>query len=161
MTINNAAEPILVGVDGSDSSVEALREAAVLADALQAPLEVVMVWEFPDQADYYGISSSVIEGDARASLDDTVRAAFEEGPPDGLTAGLLYGPTKRTLIERSRHARMLVLGSRGHGGFMGMLLGSVSAACAEHAHCPVLVVHRPRVTEDEEQADGRTARSRA
>jgi Universal stress protein family. len=45
------------------------------------------------------------------------------------------------LIEESAHASMLILGSRGHGGFVGMLLGSVSAACAEHAHCPVLVMH--------------------
>ena len=45
------------------------------------------------------------------------------------------------LIDESISAEMLVLGSRGHGGFAGLLLGSVSSACAEHAHCPVLVVH--------------------
>ncbi|WP_343048836.1 universal stress protein [Microbacterium immunditiarum] len=56
---------------------------------------------------------------------------------------MLTGPAARTLIELSKSCGMLVLGSRGLGGFAGMLLGSVSAACVEHAHCPVFVV-RPR-----------------
>ena len=54
---------------------------------------------------------------------------------------LYEGNAAKVLLEASEGARMLVVGSRGHGGFSGLLLGSVSAACAEHARCPVVVVH--------------------
>ena len=56
---------------------------------------------------------------------------------------LVQGHPRSTLIEESKSADMLVLGRRGHGGFGGLLLGSVSSACVAHAHCPVLVVHGP------------------
>ncbi|MDQ1560876.1 MAG: hypothetical protein QOE85_217, partial [Actinomycetota bacterium] len=51
------------------------------------------------------------------------------------------GNADEILIEQSRGAEMLIVGSRGHGGIAGVLLGSVSAKCAEHAHCPVLIIH--------------------
>ncbi|MGA7206344.1 MAG: universal stress protein, partial [Specibacter sp.] len=54
---------------------------------------------------------------------------------------LEQGPPRQSLIEASREASMLVLGRRGFGGFAGLLMGSVSSACASHAHCPVLIVH--------------------
>jgi len=66
-----------------------------------------------------------------------------DDPPD-LTRQVIAGPPSRTLIELSADSAMLVLGSRGHGGFAGLLLGSVSAACGEHAYCPVLIVHKRR-----------------
>jgi nucleotide-binding universal stress UspA family protein len=61
--------------------------------------------------------------------------------PPGLRTDVREGNAARVLLEASEGARMLVVGSRGHGGFAGLLLGSVSAACAEHASCPVLVLH--------------------
>lgn len=70
-----------------------------------------------------------------------MRAAFVEETPEWVTAGTQKGRPADVLIERSKHAKMLALGTRGHGGFAGLLLGSVSAACTAHAQCPVLVVH--------------------
>jgi nucleotide-binding universal stress UspA family protein len=72
-------------------------------------------------------------------LDGAIEIAFGGNPPE-LTRTVLTGAPARTLIHASKNASMLVLGSRGHGGFVGLLLGSVSAACAEHADCAVLVV---------------------
>ncbi len=81
------------------------------------------------------------EEDAQRVLDDTVAQAYGTDPPPSLKLTVQVGGAARVLLEASTDARMLVVGSRGHGGFVGLLLGSVSGACAEHAHCPVLVVH--------------------
>ena len=142
MSDARSQQHIIVGVDGSDSSVEALREAAVMADALHLRLEVVTTWEYP--IEYTPLPVWSPEADARSIQSMAINKAFLDTPPEDLTTTTAPGPAARTLIELSTSARMLVLGSRGHGGFAGMLLGSVSAACAEHAHCPVLVVHGTR-----------------
>lgn len=134
---------IIVGVDGSASSVEALRYAAPLADALNRPLHVVTTWTAPPIDPYAAIEWSP-EQDAEEILGESIRKAFGGRPPAGLTQRTLLGAPARTLIGLSENCYMLVLGSRGHGGFAGLLLGSVSAACAEHAHCPVLIVHTPK-----------------
>jgi nucleotide-binding universal stress UspA family protein len=131
---------VLVGVDGSPASIEALRTAARMAEAFDAPLEVVTAWAYPPYSSPYISESWSPEGDAKTVLDDSIRAAFGDSPPS-LRRTVLAGPTAHLLIEESRRCALLVLGSRGHGGFSGLLLGSVSAACAEHAHCPVLIVH--------------------
>lgn len=137
---------ILVGVDGSSSSIDALRHAARLAEALGAPLEVVTTWTYPLLYDpETALTGWSPQTDAHETLDRAVRDAFGKTPPIGLTRTVLFGPAARTLIEESATSGMLVVGSRGRGGFTGLLLGSVSAACAEHAQCPVLVV-RPRAT---------------
>jgi nucleotide-binding universal stress UspA family protein len=64
------------------------------------------------------------------------------------------GNPAKVLIDRSTGAQMLVVGSRGHGGFAGLLLGSVSSKCAEHAHCPVLIVHGSRTDAQSTQIAG-------
>lgn len=136
---------IVVGVDGSPLSIEALRWAARLEPALGGPITAVTAWQFP-AADFMGAYSGMEwspEADARELLEQAVKDAYADQPPAGLTTVVAAGAAAHTLIENSRKARLLVVGSRGLGGFAGLLLGSVSAACAEHAHCPVLVLHAP------------------
>lgn len=149
MATNNA--PILVGVDGSQSSVDALRYAADLAKTLDAPLRVVTAWEYPALVAYYPAGDWSPENSAASVLATSILEAFGETPPEGTSKALLEGPPAKRLIEESEHARLLVLGSRGAGGFARLLLGSVSATCAEHAHCPVLIV-RPHPAETAESS---------
>jgi nucleotide-binding universal stress UspA family protein len=133
---------IVVGVDGSANSELALRWAARLAADFGARLEAVTAWDFPAS---YGFGSVPQDwdpaGDMRKVLDETVRAVFGDHPPAGLQQQVREGGAAQVLIEASQGAIMLVVGSRGHGGFAGLLLGSVSANVAEHASCPVLVIH--------------------
>ena len=81
------------------------------------------------------------EGSAGESLDAALTEAFPDGFPLGLERRLIHGLPAKVLLEQSEHATMLVVGSRGHGGFAGLLLGSVSATVTKHAMCPVLVSH--------------------
>lgn len=146
MTDTTVSERILVGVDGSETSIDALRYAARLAEALDVPLEAVTTWVFPAVAEDAPVDTWSPEDDAQEILDASIAQAFGGTPPARLARTVLPGPAARTLIQESERCGMLVLGSRGHGGFARMLLGSVSAACAEHARCPVLVMHSPRET---------------
>jgi len=144
----NKTKRIIVGVDGSDSSIAALRYAARLADALDAPLEAVTTWYYSSLTGARLVMEWTPEQDATDTLTAAVDQAFGDDPPARLIRTVAGGPPARTLIEMSRTCEMLVLGNRGHGGFVGLLLGSVSAACVLHAHAPVLVVH-PRELQDE------------
>ena len=74
-------------------------------------------------------------------VDKAVREAFGDDVPAGLTTSVVFGHPSKVLVHESEDATMLVVGRRGHGGFRGLLLGSVSAACVAHAKCPVLVIH--------------------
>jgi nucleotide-binding universal stress UspA family protein len=135
---------ILVGVDGSDASVEALRKAQELAGPLSARIVALACWDVPPVYDGY-VAMGIDDFDVRAGeiLQDAVIKAFGGSKPDNLETRLVQGHPRRVLIDESRGADMLVLGRRGHGGFGGLLLGSVSSALVAHAHCPVLVVHSP------------------
>ena len=135
---------IVVGVDGSPLSIEALRWAARLVPVLGGPIIAVAAWHVPNSGvsfiDAAGIAWDP-EGDARTVLESSLVEAYGSARPEGLEARLVHGRPAPTLIGESRGARLLIVGSRGLGGFMGMLLGSVSRACAEHAEVPVLVLH--------------------
>lgn len=138
-------EKIIVGVDGSEASVEALRLGNRLALGLGVRLEAWACWESP--AGYEGYLAMGVEGFAQETeenLERGLKEAFGPERPRHVSARLIHGSARRTLIEGSSHALMVVVGSRGHGGFAGLLLGSVSAACVHHAQCPVLVVHPPK-----------------
>ena len=137
---------VVVGVDGSRASIGALRRGARVAAALDVHLEAVTAWHHPEvSSDHPGQRSSPGGSDladgAQAMLDATVSAVFAGDPPSWFHGTVREGGTAQTLIDESRGAEMLIVGSRGHGGVDGLLLGSVSEACAEHATCPVLIFH--------------------
>jgi nucleotide-binding universal stress UspA family protein len=136
---------IVVGVDGSRHSVEALRWAAYQASLLGARLNVVTAWEYPASFGWAAVPSDWDPAkDMETVLQEAVRAAFGDEPPAGLELQVREGGAARVLLEACEGATMLVVGSRGHGGFAGLLLGSVSAGVAEHASCPVLIIHGER-----------------
>jgi nucleotide-binding universal stress UspA family protein len=138
---------IVVGVDGSPGSRAALRWAVAEAALRDVDVDAIITWQSPTYA-YTGVAvmPPVVElaDAARGALDEAVTAERGQMPPEhaAVTVNQIVaeGPTASILIERSRDADLLVVGSRGYGGFRGLLLGSVSHQCASHAHCPVVVV---------------------
>jgi nucleotide-binding universal stress UspA family protein len=131
---------IVVGVDGSDPSKQALRWAARIGAAEGARIEAVMAWQLPTLA-YRSIGPVVDMQEAtEKALMEAVDDVFGEQRPDGMMLRTIQGGGAPVLLDASRDALMVVVGSRGRGGFAGLLLGSVSAKLAEHAECPVLVV---------------------
>lgn len=138
---------VVVGVDGSEPSKHALRWALFLAQATDRTVEAVAVWEPLMNYGWLGAGFAYMPPDwnpvdiAEEALGATVDEVFAEHRPPELELTVLEGNPAQVLLERSTGARMLVVGSRGHGGFAGLLLGSVSTACTAHAICPVLVLH--------------------
>ncbi|HEY0261123.1 MAG TPA: universal stress protein [Lacisediminihabitans sp.] len=132
---------IIVGVDGSAASVAALRQAVVLAEALNGSVEAVDVWQFPASVAGYIPPEWSPEDDAKQVLAEATSEVFGTAVPSWFEQTVCEGSTARRLVALSRDADLLVMGSRGHGGFTGLLLGSVSSACAEYSHCPTLVMH--------------------
>jgi nucleotide-binding universal stress UspA family protein len=147
MTEARDVRTIVVGVDGSDASVEALRQAQSLAVPLSATVVALASWDFPPVYDGY-VAMGINDFDVRAGeiLQEAVGKAFGAEKPANVETRLVQGHPRHTLLEASRDADMIVVGRRGHGGFGGLLLGSVSSALVAHAHCPVLVVHTPETS---------------
>jgi nucleotide-binding universal stress UspA family protein len=133
---------IVVGVDGSRHSLDALRWAAHFAAIFGARLDAVAAWEYPQSFGWAAIAPDWDPSqDMVKVLDDAVRAVFSDQQPAGLRLQVREGGAAKVLLEAGEGATVLVVGSRGHGGFAGLLLGSVSANVAEHASCPVFIVH--------------------
>jgi nucleotide-binding universal stress UspA family protein len=149
---------IVVGVDGSPAAREALRFAAEEARLRGATLRVVNAWLIPlfegmpmpivggMPVDYgrpleevteltRAASERLIEAEVGQALAGATDIEVERVPAEGAPAA--------ALLEAARGADLLVVGSRGRGGFAGLLLGSVSQQCAHHSPCPVVIVHPP------------------
>ena len=139
--MNSEKRKIIVGVDGSDHSIHALREAWRYSELLGAPIEVVTAWQYPPAygADMIGVLHP--DEDAKAVLNKALAEVFPEGTPDGLETTLSPGHPAHVILKAGKDAELIVVGCRGRGGFAGLLLGSVSSAVATHAHGSVLVTH--------------------
>jgi nucleotide-binding universal stress UspA family protein len=140
---------MVVGVDGSDSSLNALRWAAAEAELRGLPLTVLRAWTMTTapspEGDRLGYVAPFEEW-GRAAADETrawVDATLGEDATLVHEVETAHGGAARSLLEFVREDDLLVLGSRGRGGFRGLLLGSVSQQVAEHAACPVIVVRHP------------------
>ena len=139
---------IVVGMDGSDSSRTALAWAYDEAAHHGAALTVVTSWHrpttLPMSPPYGALPTENYEDqpkqDALATLDELVAALEPRSPVVDVRTSIEEGSPAKVLIERSKEADLLVVGSRGRDGFAGMLLGSVSQHLVAHAHCPVVVV---------------------
>ena len=134
---------IVIGLDGSVASMEALAWAGRQAHLTHATLEMIMTWDWPTTYGWtvlpegYDPSQGMPEILAKAA--DELRATY---PEIEITTRLVQGHPAPLLVDSSEGADLLVVGSRGHGEFVGMLIGSVGEYCATNAHCPVLI-HRP------------------
>lgn len=136
-------ERFIVGVDGSDSSADALRWATREAEVRGATVTALLAWNFLDQYhvdDETTFDPQYGEADARRALDVAVERAL------GAHAGevqreVVCDLPAVALLDASKDADLLVVGARGLGAFRGLVLGSVSQRCLEHATCPVMVVH--------------------
>lgn len=138
------SEMIVVGTDGSEVSKGALRWAVRQAQLTGGRLRVVMCWEVPSVAYWAPLPEGLdFEKETRQALADTVAEVVGDDPQIVVDQVVAEGHPAPVLIEQSTAADLLVVGSRGHGEFAGMLLGSVSEHCVTHATCPVVVVHSP------------------
>lgn len=139
--MNESQSAIVVGVDGSEDSNDALRWAAKQAALTGTEVRAVTAWHSPSSYGYYvDYSDSDAAAYARATLEKAVAAVLGDPPTVPVTLSVVKGKPAKALIDASRSAELLVVGSRGLGGFTGMLLGSVSQQCVHHAACPVVVV---------------------
>jgi nucleotide-binding universal stress UspA family protein len=135
---------IVVGVDGSQESRRALEYAVAEARAHRGRVEAVHVWHVPYTTAYpYGalaVDLDEVESDARRRLDELVDGIDTRGLAQPVARTTTCGVPAQSLLDAAKGADLLVVGSRGLGGFRGLLLGSVSEQCVRHAGCPVVVV---------------------
>ena len=139
---DNADErDIVVGVDGSAPSLAALRWALDQARLTGARVRAVIAWEIPVYTGWGLIPYEDFGAAAGKLLGESVQEAAGFDVPDvEVLETVLPGHPAQVLIDASAHAALLVVGSRGGGGFAGTLFGSVSQLCAQHAHCPIVIV---------------------
>lgn len=146
MTEDAEVRKIVVGVDGSEHAVRALRWAADEATLRGIELQMVTCWAYPPvlavmPLDVNPWNDRDFHEHARAELQAAVTKVGLDDVAFPWRADVRCGPAAQVLIGESEHAELMVVASRGRGGFAGLLLGSVSQQVVAHAKCPVVVVH--------------------
>ena len=138
---------IVVGIDGSAGAQAALRFAGDEASLRQTELRVVSAWHVPTGVYMPPTYMDLDLGAFRQTASEVAERQVVDvlGAERAAAIGVVIheGSPAEVLIAESRQAELLVVGSRGHGGFAGLLLGSVSQHCAAHARCPVVIVPGP------------------
>lgn len=152
--------PIVIGYDGSEFAEEALRKGLWLADRLGVKARIIRAWTIstaPRPATWSPGYVPPVEDFAQAvkdQLQQQIAGRLAEFPRVEVELEVPHGAAGRELVRASDGAQVLVVGTRGLGGFSGLLLGSVSDQVVEHAQCDVLVVRR----REGDQAPPRTLR---
>lgn len=135
---------IVAGVDGSPSSIEALKWALKQAELTDSTVEAVIAWHWPVMVGGYAwapvLETTDFAGIAGKTLAAAVTSAIGADDRWRVTEIVKEGDAAQILIEQAEGADLLVVGSRGHGGFTEALLGSVSQHCVHHARCPVVII---------------------
>jgi nucleotide-binding universal stress UspA family protein len=151
-TISTRPKPLVVGYDGSDGSRLAVLWAARHAAAVKLPLVVVHCWAWPlfthDLGPVAGIQDSGLQNEAEKIAADGLDVAARAEPDLDVSKRLIVGFPAEVLTRLSADASLLVTGTRGLGGFSGLLVGSVSLHLAASASCPIAVVREERPLDD-------------
>jgi nucleotide-binding universal stress UspA family protein len=142
---------IVVGVDGSRESLAALRWAGEEARIRDATVIAVTAWENSNVATLGtpgGLASPDLSAELKRGAEEVQQAALRDAglDPTDVQSAIVEGGAARVLLEAARGADLLVVGSRGIGGFRELVLGSVSQQAAHHADCPVVIVRGAEAT---------------
>jgi nucleotide-binding universal stress UspA family protein len=141
MEDNGVRQPVVVvGIDGSTQSGEALRWAAQYTTLNGGELHPMIVWDQSSGFGYFPQGAESLEREARQTLDRTIHKYLGDERPVGMAPEVRQGNPRFVLVDASATADLLVVGDRGYGGFVGLLLGSVGESCVRHAKCSVVVV---------------------
>ncbi|WP_433608201.1 universal stress protein [Prescottella agglutinans] len=140
MSPANETRPVIVGVDGSDAALHAVRWAAVEAHARKVPLKLVHVIDTENDFPFVADDLEEEEAFGRSSLKAARDAATVEDYTVDVEVELLRGRVNRAFVDLSEHASLLVVGSVGTGFFARMVLGSTALSLAHHAKCTVAVI---------------------
>jgi nucleotide-binding universal stress UspA family protein len=136
---------VVVGVDGSEHSLLALRWAAQQAAMMNVPLAVITAWTFPEEPAPLGVEIHVplqddLLSEAQSKLNQIIADVVPKAELDHVTAKVVPGHPSKVLIGEADENDLLVVGSRGRSAFEELVFGSTSDCCARQARCPVVVV---------------------
>lgn len=136
-------ERIVVGLDGSEAASAALAFAVTEARLRGAQVDAVIAWHEPYVAPTMTpvvADPAVFEESAERVLDRALEGIDQSAEPVKVERRVVHGAAASVLLEAAEGASLLVVGSRGRGGFAGLLLGSVSQQVVHHATCPVVII---------------------
>jgi nucleotide-binding universal stress UspA family protein len=138
---DSGQQRIVVGVDGSEESLEALKWAVAYGRSVGGVVRAMKTWHYPwaMQTAPAQIDASVSDQTLKELDDAFVKSAVDTSGVE-VERAAVEGHASNVLVKESESADLLVVGSKGHGAFTGMLIGSVSQHCVQDARCPVVVV---------------------
>lgn len=140
VAVEEGTPVVVVGVDGSAHSSDALQWAARYASLVGGELHAIIAWEQGPGFGFFPEGARGFEEEARHTIKHTVDKALGTEHTNVVTIRVIQGNPTSVLVTESEHAHLLVVGDRGYGGFAGRLIGSVAESCARRAKCSVVIV---------------------